>query len=341
MEKKWYVGKGTEQLGPFSEAELKTLVAGGDVTPDTKVWKEGMGAWETAGSQLPGLFGGAPKIPDLGTVAKNMAATSGKVAKAGQKMMSRISEFADKVGGIAGEAVSYDKDLPADAQQPAIFLRDLYFGGRRNIGTALSQLKTLGGMIMSALLSFLYIGVILYLSLSSWQFLPYFKTELVRITLRQKLRWEKLLPILIGWTITMAAGGLICAFWAALLSKATELINPSPGGIIGSVLVFLGSFSIWVFLGFYVFANLAACKKVANLTAHTRSCIILDYGFPNKTRLLMGVSDAPVEAQIESVLALCDAISKANFAPLEMLGANRNFGLRTYLASLIRRFTGQ
>ena len=96
-----------------------------------------------------------------------------------------------------------------------------------------------------------------------------------------------------------------------------------------------------VLLAFYLLANFFACKKTARLTAHTRSCIILDYGFPNKTRLLMGVSDAPVERQIDGVLALCDAISKANFVPWETVTTNRNFGVRNFVISIARRVMGQ
>ncbi|MBM4072024.1 MAG: DUF4339 domain-containing protein [Planctomycetes bacterium] len=354
MAEEWYFAHNNERFGPHSTAELSKLAASGQLKPDDLVWNESMPQWKPAAT-VPGLFGAGASSPDgskkasattagpqskRDDVLKAAGEVSGKVAQAGRGFMSKIADMADRAGNFAGEALIYDQTLAADAHKPAIFLQELYFGGRRNIGTSLAMLNTLGGVVLSLLFSFLYIGYVLRASLSSWQFLPYSKTELVRITLRQKVRWEKLLPIVVGWVITMAVGITICFFWTALIAGIGRMTQPGDN-FFGKLLVFLASLSIPVLVAFYLFANYVACKKTARLENYTRSCILLDYGFPNKTRLLMGVSDAPLEKQIDGVLALCDAISRANFAPLESLGANRNFGIRTFLASLMRRITGQ
>jgi len=212
-------------------------------------------------------------------------------------------------------------------------LEKLYFGGRTRIGSSLSVCDTLGGKMCSVLFGWIYLVPILYFSCSSWQFLPYSKTDLVRINLRQKLRWERIFPIFVSWILYMSIGGLICLFWL-IISIAILLASPLFGAILViAVIPFSATISI--------LANLKACKKIAILKNHTRSSINLEYGFPNKTQLLIGESDLPVEKQLENVLALCEAIAKANFSPWEIGTANRNMGIRNQLASLIRRFIGQ
>ncbi|MSR30499.1 MAG: DUF4339 domain-containing protein [Gemmataceae bacterium] len=342
MSDKWFYAKGKQKHGPVSESELNGLAHSGQLAPTDMVWKEGMAEWKPATS-IPGIF--TPGIPgntvseDLGNAAKEVAHAGATVAKAGQKFISRIGTFADKVGNIAGEAVVFDQTLPTKPHEPAIFLRELYFGGRRHIGGSLDQMRTMGGKIMAAVFSFFYIGLMLHFPLSSRQFLPYSKAELVQITLRQKLRWEKLVPILIAWFVTVVVGLLMSFLWGFLVAMLITQVNLE--SVTAKVMLFLAILSPWIFLAFIVFANLAACKKVARLENYKRSCIIVHYGFPNKTRLLVGVSDADVEKQMEGVLALCDAIAKANFAPWDNLSAKRNLGIRNYVASLARRITGQ
>lgn len=333
MEKNWYVAKEGKKLGPYSDAIIRDMIAKREISPTTMVWNSEMANWQEAIVPFEKYFPEGAKKVDLGDIARGVGDSGVKVAKAGQKLFSQIGDLASKVGNIAGEAVIYDQDLPTQGNDPAIFLRELYFGGRKNIGSSLTQLGTMGGMIMSALFSFCYMGMILYFSLSSWQFLPYSKTELVRITLRQKLRWEKLFPILVGWFITMIAGIIICLIWSKIFLAISEVFD----SFLKTTIIFLASLSFWVPLAFYIFANLSASKKIARLKEYSRTCVILDYGFPNKTRLLKGVSDAPVEKQMEGVLSLCEAISKANFAPWEGMGAHRNFGIRNFVASIFRK----
>jgi hypothetical protein len=53
---------GGKQAGPFDNNALRGHAAMGEITRDTLVWREGMGAWTKAGDvpDLSGLFGAVP-----------------------------------------------------------------------------------------------------------------------------------------------------------------------------------------------------------------------------------------------------------------------------------------
>ncbi|MES2996775.1 MAG: GYF domain-containing protein [Verrucomicrobiota bacterium] len=46
----WYYSKNSSQLGPVSEAELRSKIASGEISPSDLVWKEGMSDWTPAGN---------------------------------------------------------------------------------------------------------------------------------------------------------------------------------------------------------------------------------------------------------------------------------------------------
>ncbi len=50
----WYVGQGGQQRGPLSDADLRAMVARGEVAPTDLVWKDGMAKWEAV-SAVPEL----------------------------------------------------------------------------------------------------------------------------------------------------------------------------------------------------------------------------------------------------------------------------------------------
>ncbi|NHC24999.1 SPFH domain-containing protein [Nocardioides sp. IC4_145] len=58
----WYVALDGQQAGPFAAAALPAKVAGGQVSAETLVWREGMAAWQPAGQvpDLAGLFAATP-----------------------------------------------------------------------------------------------------------------------------------------------------------------------------------------------------------------------------------------------------------------------------------------
>lgn len=58
----WYVALDGQQAGPFAAAALPAKVAGGQVSAETLVWRDGMAAWQPAGQvpDLAGLFAATP-----------------------------------------------------------------------------------------------------------------------------------------------------------------------------------------------------------------------------------------------------------------------------------------
>ncbi len=58
----WYCAPGGQQQGPYSETQLRSLIAGGTVGPDTLVWTDGMADWQPARA-VAGLFPNAPGRP--------------------------------------------------------------------------------------------------------------------------------------------------------------------------------------------------------------------------------------------------------------------------------------
>jgi hypothetical protein len=380
MSAQWYYTKNGQRIGPVTDAELKQLAASGTILPTDQIWKEGMATWTNAGN-LKSLFN--QSISDQATSSK----PSDSMMKAGQSVLNKIGNIADKVGKITGEAINYDQNVNEETNAPGIVLKDKYFGGRQRIGTSLQQLNTTGGKVMSSIFSFAYMGFIVFLSLSSWVFLPFSNTDFIRISLKQSLRWEKLLPIITSWFVTMSfgimftfillvinnkIGGLILSFTTPseitdqqindyienqkkqgntiTKSKARSELEKQSSGANSILLAINGFFNDFritlnyiissLLIFFYIYANIAASSKLASLINYTRTSINLDYGFPNKVRLLSTVTDASIESQIESVLALCSAIEKAQFAPWETVNHDRNNGIRTYISTLARRFTG-
>jgi hypothetical protein len=63
---KIYVVRGTEQAGPFTEAEIRSQLASGAITGDSLVWWEGLAEW-TALSRTP--LGAAPTAAAAPVVA--------------------------------------------------------------------------------------------------------------------------------------------------------------------------------------------------------------------------------------------------------------------------------
>jgi GYF domain 2 len=61
----WFFASGNTQQGPYSEDRLRDFIVRGAVGADTRVWTEGMSAWERA-DDIPGLLSGdmaAPLMP--------------------------------------------------------------------------------------------------------------------------------------------------------------------------------------------------------------------------------------------------------------------------------------
>ncbi len=61
----WHVAINGQTTGPFSPQQLAAGIAGGEVTPQTMVWSNGMAGWAPAGQvpQLANAFGAVPPPP--------------------------------------------------------------------------------------------------------------------------------------------------------------------------------------------------------------------------------------------------------------------------------------
>ncbi|HYE21249.1 MAG TPA: DUF4339 domain-containing protein [Tepidisphaeraceae bacterium] len=57
MSTEWYYSQGGQQIGPITSQQMKDLAAGGQLTPNDLVWKDGMPEW-TPASRVRGLFPG-------------------------------------------------------------------------------------------------------------------------------------------------------------------------------------------------------------------------------------------------------------------------------------------
>lgn len=51
----WHYEQNGQQHGPVTDERLKELAASGEISPDNRVWKQGMEQWERAGA-IKGLF---------------------------------------------------------------------------------------------------------------------------------------------------------------------------------------------------------------------------------------------------------------------------------------------
>ena len=65
----WHVTRGGNTFGPFSEDQLRSMVAGGQVDGATLMWRPGMTGWQPAGqlAEIAGLFGRTPPPPPPGS----------------------------------------------------------------------------------------------------------------------------------------------------------------------------------------------------------------------------------------------------------------------------------
>ena len=64
-ESQWYYAASDRQHGPVTEAELKRLLASGEVASTSLVWRDGMGEWQPAG-----------QMSELGAVRPAVAAAT-------------------------------------------------------------------------------------------------------------------------------------------------------------------------------------------------------------------------------------------------------------------------
>ncbi len=104
----WYIAHGGDRLGPFSEKELPGLQADGKLTPDTLVWRKGMGAWK------PALD--VPEVKDLLT---ETPAASSDTAWEAESEGSEEPESPAGAGTDGGEGAAVDAIVKRITESPA------------------------------------------------------------------------------------------------------------------------------------------------------------------------------------------------------------------------------
>ncbi len=286
MSNGWYYNDENRTFGPLSEEELKTLATSGKLKPTDKVRREGMTNWLPAG-RVKGLFANATPPP------------SASEASTVTRLNQGVNRVADTTATLTEETLGKEG---SEGAKPAIFLHSQSIGGRTRIGRSLEPLHTLGGNVAAAIFSWSYLISVLLGTVSSWQFVPLKHTEYVRITLRQSLRWNLLMPTLAVW--------IVCTFATIVSAGVMDSLEPVKWtGWLFLLIVVVG----------YLGSNLIACQMIAGFDVEElhRTELVLYYGFPRKYQLLFGISDAPVELQLEGVLDLCEAIGGAEFSRWE------------------------
>jgi len=305
-ETQWHYAHNEERHGPVSVSELKALLKAGQLQPSDIVWQTGMAEWRPLSECMPELFRRTPS--PTGQPATDQKSDAG--------VWQQAAKFAKTVGQATASAVQQEEDdvfanLDGSANDPAIFLRSEYFGGRSKIGIPLSAMNKPLFIIAAALFSWPVLLGFLWSTPSAWEFLPFKRTEFLRIRLRQVILWRKITVVFMIW--------LACNLVAVVLAR-----------IVGEISVEL---AFVVFLAGSIAANLAAWKLISGIGDRLfRSSVYLEYGFPAKYRLLCGYSDAPMKAQLEGVLRLCEAISRSEFAPWPQISTH---GSRSGLLSAI------
>ena len=322
----WHYSKNGAEIGPVTYEQLKAMADNGQLGPDDLIWKSGMRDWKRAGS-LKGLF----------AEPSNKGSRPPTPSDRAQKLFNRAGEIARKVGRIASDAVDpagfdeYSK-ITGGADQPGIFLQSEFFGGRTKIGASMESLNTLGGRIGVVAFSWIYVLPFLRSLPSGWEFLPFSRTEFVRITLEQKIMWRRISPAFVTWMITI----LVFCIVAVIASVFAATIQQYLGATLGAFAFLLVPM---IMFGGYLIANAMVLQHLMSLSDDDlhRSQITLEYGFPRKYRLLSGMSDAPIANQIDGVLKLCEAISRTEFSQWDQFSNHGSDG--GLLSSLFHRFS--
>jgi len=303
MSAQWYYTKNGQKNGPVSDAELKQFAASGELLPTDSLWKEGMSEWKQAGL-FKALFNSAPMSPQP---PEHFSA---------KKLWQNVGKVANQISAASSDVLSGDDSI---GSQPAIILHANYFGGRTRIGLDLKPLSTVSGTIVAAIVSWFYILSVIKSTISAWHFLPFGKTEYIKIKLEQSVKWNKIFPVFVTWLVFV-----IIAIVAALVS-----------------IPILNIFAILVFLIGYVVSNIIVCQMISGFDINKMhiSVIKLEYGFPHKYSLLHGISDAPTDQQLDCVLSLCEAISKSEFSKWEQFTAHSS-GQSGMISRVVSRLPG-
>jgi tetratricopeptide (TPR) repeat protein len=109
MVAEWYYAKGKQRHGPVTDAQLRELVASGQLLPTDLVWKAGMKSWAAAASATT-LFSEPPPLPDA---EPKQTETPGSSQGAVQELLNAAEAYArksqfDQAHAAATDAIRLD-----------------------------------------------------------------------------------------------------------------------------------------------------------------------------------------------------------------------------------------
>ncbi|MEY4572617.1 MAG: hypothetical protein RLZ10_1860 [Bacteroidota bacterium] len=321
MSVEWYYSKDGKRKGPISYPELKKLVENNHLQPNDLVWHEGLPEWVIA-KKIKGLYeGGAEKSESSKAPGQN-------------NENDPFLSTARKLGSIAANIFvpdSFDdlQDFNYGGDKPGIFMNDDFFGGRTKIGVSVKTINNTGSWIGVALFSWFYLYSFLRTLGNAWEFIPFSRSEYVLIKLEQKVMWRRVFPLFMVWCLIICASYLVISFAGAVILKESG----------SSVLAFMFFLAL---LGVYVISNLFVLSGLIKISTNglLRTSITFDYGFPKKYRLLQGLSDAPLDKQLDGVNKLCEAISKAKFSQWDQFSTHENSSSNSLVGATLGKIRG-
>lgn len=101
----WFYAIEEEQLGPVAPAEIERLIASGEITANTLIWKTGMNDWELAswhfefeedGTPPPVRTTPASPDPDIGPDGMYVGAPSREFVEAAKVCLSKYATFSGR-----------------------------------------------------------------------------------------------------------------------------------------------------------------------------------------------------------------------------------------------------
>lgn len=212
---------------------------------------------------------------------------------------------------------------PGYEEAQPLLLGDNLVGGRTRLGPPVHALHRWGIAASVVLFSWASLLPFLLRVGDTWCFVPVGRSELLRVTLQQRIVRQRIAPAAVAWAATLFVGMIIAA---ATAKAATEAGSPESAKMlmVASALVLV---SAW--LG----GNWILLSRVRHLGESIfRTGVRVDYGYPDRTPLLDVISDGTQEEQLARVQDLLRRVPTYDFAPWEQTTVEGTSGAGVSLA---------
>lgn len=239
-DQKWYTAIGGRQTGPYSDEQLRALIASGKVTADTLVWCTGMENWTRAGA-IPGLIAGGqpPPIPSAAAPPPPVALHTLSTQALSPEALSTSVRVWPLLGRTIVVVLAQLLVLPAPWAIMSFyrwFVEHLYVPGHQRVAFAGKAEDIWYIFMLNALLA--YAGLIQhYLPLVAFFLGPLFLLIIARWVVRN-LTWEgQTAPLrftatywpLLGWNVllfisifSIIGWAWVCTAWARWACRRVE-----------------------------------------------------------------------------------------------------------------------